>query len=220
MQINNEIASSKMSTPVNTNECTCACNYACVQLSVYSTNTLKCEMGLSEKQINILCIIKNCHFPLTNKRISELLSNHFKTEATEDSIRGIIGRLKKNKIIKSEPYKKGQLKGSRFIFTSLVCEHISMLENYSKKIPCVQVDDNLNHSSFKIDRKNNLSILKNEDNDVHLARLKNLSEEDIKNTFPNLSSIGFGTNQIRQIIESLSKNQISHENVFQGMIYA
>ncbi len=220
MQINNEITNSKMSTPVTTNECTCACNYACVQLSVYSTNTLKCEMGLSEKQINILCIIKNCHFPLTNKRISDLLTNCFGIDSSEDSVRGIIGRLKKNKIIKSESYRKGQLRGNRFIFTSLVCEHIPMLENLIKNSKPVQVDDNLNHSSLKIDRKKNLSILKNEDNDVHLARLKNLSEEDIKNTFPNLASIAFGTNQIRQIIEILAKKQISHENVLQGMIYA
>ncbi len=223
-----------------------ACNYACMQFetqsSTHSARPL-CPQGLSDSHINILSIIKDNRLPMSFREISELLHTYFEIHLSEGAVRGIIERLKKNKLIASRLARFMHRRGNLYSFSHLVCEHIPSFEHFTSRNQArtllnsqassmspmqsaqaqngmyvhTQEEANAHLSILKeIDRKN-LSILKNENAE---QKLEALTEDDIAFHFPNLHAQGFGTQQIRQINHRLLQVELDCSQVMQGLIHA
>ena len=82
----------------------------------------------------------------------------------------------------------------------------------------MQSPSNVQPSILKEEDRKNLSI--SSKNSTAERLLEELSEDDIAFHWPILAQNGFGTHQIRQILQSLSKVSLSAAQVMPGLTYA
>ena len=184
-----------------------------------------CPRGYSCLQIAILSVLHSPHEVLAYWQIAELLKVAYGLKVSEGAVRGAIERLAKYKMLIKERSILGHLKGNRYTFKLNPCPHIPLLANIlestrqSRTDSHMQLVGNTSPSILnKIDR-NNLSISSKADVD-HKQLLAALSEGDIKFYWPKLAAAGFGTVQIRQIIERQEQVGNGVENVITGLTHA
>ena len=140
---------------------------------------------------------------------------------SEGAVRGALERLFPRAFLLRSRASKGRLKGNRYAWAKDPCPHIqpcTLMEAYTdfaaQSIPKSATSI---LKEEKIDREN-LSISYQTPTTKRL--LEALSEADIVFHWPFLARSGFGTHQIRQILQSLSKLAISAEHILRGLSYA
>ena len=142
-----------------------------------------------------------------------------------ESVRGVINRLVARGFIRRKQARDGTIRGVRFTTVdALLCPHIT--GNRPGVRGDVQAEARPEASGLpslleeKKDRKN-LSLSSEEDESSHApSKLEALTEDDLAHHWPNLARAGFGTCQIRQIVEHLARINIGTEKVTQGLTHA
>ncbi len=241
--INTDISTLECNLP-----CKVACSYECTKFERYLHTDFTCPKGLSINHINILSIIKENRLPLSFKHISEILLLHFETELSQGAVRGVIERLKRNKLVTSKLSRLVNRRGNLYTFTYLVCEHIPQIDTYLythfQKLSNTKTDTNnstLAEHSIKDRLDRNISYLSNghvrkmefrECNSgivthkvdistiTYKQKLLSLSDEDISFFWPHLQKSGFGKIQIEQIVSRLEQQSLKLDNVIQGLTHA
>ena len=214
--------------------CSYACTHSVAHESTHSVTEFLtqehmhrqlCPRGYSCMQIAILSVLRSPHEVLAYWQIAELLKAIYGLEVSEGAVRGAIERLARYKMLVKERSALGHIKGNRYAFKADPCPHIPSLAKimespqHTGTDSHTQLEKNATSSILdKIDRKN-LSISSNS-TDEDRERLEALSEEDIAFNWPELAQIGFGTIQIRQIVEVRGKEQDGLKNIVQGLTYA
>ncbi len=197
-----------------------------------SQDPIRCMQGFSERQIDILGVLKDhSGTVLSYRHIAELVTKHYGLETTEGQVRGALYRLRTRKILTQQRGQKGRCKGNYFMFLGDPCEHIrpcsvKALAIGVKHQAHVQesVDLRQNGTLYSLDQtdRQNLSNHGACRVDDHILRgdAESLSEADMALYWPCLAAAGFGTNQLRQVTQRLQKAGITSQNVVQGLHYA
>lgn len=185
-----------------------------------------CGYGLSALQINVLALAQRAGARVTPYgRIALKLEQEFGMRQSAESVRGTVNRLAARGFIRRKLARDGTIRGVRFVTVeALLCPHI--ISARSGVRGDVQAEALLASSGSpsileeKRDREI-LSIFSEEGEHSNAARkLEALTEDDLAYHWPNLAKAGFGTCQIRQIIERLGQINIGVEKLFQGLTHA
>ena len=193
-----------------------------------------CEKGLSALQINVLALAHRAGTRVTPySRIARQLASEFGMPQQAESVRGAVNRLAARGFLRHQQARDGTIRGVRFtIIEERLCSYIvrplvgGLLANLPDTRPDTQADAQPEHFAApsileEIDRKKNLSISsEKEDEQKSLHRLEALTEEDLTFHWPELSRQGFGTDQIRQIINRLAQVNIGTGRIIQGLTHA
>lgn len=209
------------------------CNYACTDSAMQSgmksavyipTKKGKCSKGFSILQINILSVLKGYPDILSYWQIAQIINERFPGNTTEGAVRGALERLYSHDFLIRTRARRAHLMGNRYAFANDPCAFIPAwsLRMESGTEPPTHSPPNHTPSILKEIERKNLSISSNKEEEEHawIMRLENLAEEDIAFHWPNLKRLGFGTHQIRQIIDRLAQVGKSTKNVLQGMTHA
>ncbi|MBD5557633.1 MAG: hypothetical protein HDQ92_03510 [Desulfovibrio sp.] len=187
----------------------------------------RCPLGFSEMQIAILSLLKAQPPLIAYWQIAEAITRLYGLDATEGAVRGALERLGKRGFLVRSRCATGRAQGNRYAFSSDPCPHISppSFPEPGAETPTEAATPTGENpmSSFlkeKTDRRN-LSVFSEEQAAPSASqRLEFLCEEDIAFHWPNLSKIGFGTCQIRQILGCLFQVGLGAENLAQGLTHA
>jgi hypothetical protein len=183
----------------------------------------RCPRGFSNLQIAILGVLKAHQQIIAYWQIAELVATRYGQGATAGAVRGALERLYRRGFIIRARAAAGSLKGNRYAFTAEPCPHITPyaameLGTDSNMHSTAQSGEIAAPSILKeIDRKNTLSISSEERERI---RLESLGEADIAFYWPKLAGSGFGTHQIRQIVQRLDQRGLSLCSVMQGLEHA
>ena len=182
-----------------------------------------CPRGFSTLQIAILSVLKAHRQIIAYWQIAELITARFGMAPTTGAVRGAMERLYRRDFLLRSREAAGSLKGNRYAFTEEPCQHIipySATESNSQAdMESAAQSSEIAAPSIleEIDRKNTLSISSGES---ECARLEALGETDIVFHWPKLAGSGFGTHEIRQIIERLEQKNLPLSGVLQGLEHA
>ena len=182
-----------------------------------------CPRGFSRLQVAILGVLKTHQQIIAYWQIAALVSSAYGLTATEGAVRGALERLyRRGGFLMRSRAGSGGLKGNRYAFTAEPCPGIR---------PCAEAQPAMHsgtdidtqsakiaHPSFKekIDRKN-LSFSSSGDD---RTRLEALTENDMDFHWPKLAASGFGTHQMRQIVQRLEQKGEGFSLVMQGLDHA
>lgn len=185
----------------------------------------RCPRGFSSLQIAILSVLKAYQQVIAYWQIAELVATRYQISTTEGAVRGALERMYRRGFLMRTRAAAGSLKGNRYAFTAEPCPHIlacSAME--SGKLSHTHLETEKAETAApsileKKDRKN-LSISSHREEDK--KRLEALTEEDIKFHWPKLAGFGFGTDQIRQIIQRLEQKDTEAplSNILTGLNHA
>lgn len=141
-----------------------------------------------------------------------------------ESVRGIVNRLVERGFLRRKQARDGTIRGVRFATVdALLCPHIMVVQPDNR---CAVQGDARSELCVapsilkETDRQNTLSVSSEKADPVAVNRLEALTEDDIAFHWPNLAKVGFGTCQIRQIVERLSQVAIGTEKVMPGLAHA
>ena len=221
--------------------CTPACTLACMHPGMESaahpamhpaSEQGFCRKGLSSVQINVISLLLGIGANVTKYReLACALERCFGIRRSPDAVRGIVERLAGRGIVRRKFAREGMLQGVVFeMVHSKLCPHIRPTQ--AGEEPTMHPGANpavhpLMHPGMypgpsileKIDRKKNLSI-SSQNPLEHKERLEALNEEDMAFHWPELARSGFGTAQIRQIIQRREQIGEDIRHVMQGLTYA
>ena len=225
-------------SPARSLLCTLPCSRACMHSFTQSAmgsgtksdtkssaRLARCPQGFSEVQIAILSVLKGHPHVIAYWQLAAIINSCYGISVTEGVARGALERLYPRGYLVRNRAANGKAQGNRYAFAADPCPHITpYLQGKESGTGSDMETSGSEPSSIlleKIDRKK-LSISFEEDDDnAHSARLlEKLSEDDLAHHWPSLSKVGFGTFQIRQILERLAQASISTKNVLQGLTHA
>lgn len=191
-----------------------------------------CRKGLSFAQIQILSVLLGIGTNVTKYReLACALERFFGIRRSPDAVRGIVERLAGRGILRRKFAREGMLQGVVFeMIHTRLCPHIHPMQAGAEAPMHLGVNPAVRlptHAAMhpdpsileKIDRKRNLSISSQHPPDDK-KRLEALSEEDTAFHWPELARSGFGTAQIRQIIQRREQLGEDTRHVMQGLTYA
>jgi len=184
-----------------------------------------CDHGLSALQINVLALILRAGARVTPyERIARQLAQEFGQVQTAESVRGVVNRLAVRGFVRHRQSREGTLRGVRFSpVDALICPHISPVRADPR---CsvrgeARPEPSATPSILKeIDRENTLSISSEKAGQAAANRLEALTEDDLAFHWPELARLGFGTHQIRQILQRLAQVNIGADKITQGLTHA
>ncbi len=187
-----------------------------------------CPRGYSRLQVAIISVLRSPHEALPYWWIARLITENYSFETTEDAVRGVIKRMGRYNLFVRERATHGQLRGNRYAFKNEPCPHITPLFTNMESAMQTSTESGVQSAGIdspsileKIDRQKNLSISSEEsETQTAVRRLEALTEDDIAFHWPMLSGQGFGTIQIRQILNRLAQVNIGPEKVMQGLTHA
>lgn len=188
---------------------------------------VSCRKGLSAAQINIIGLLLAIGPTVTPyKQISAELERVYSMKRTPGAVRRSVERLVNRGYLRRKQAKVGTSQGVTFtLIQEMLCPHIraagpcSCIPVHPAVHPGVHPDPASGLSILKeIDRKN--LTISSKGSQRYAALLEALSEEDIAFHWPELSRAGFGTVQIRQIMERRAQVDESLEHIMQGLTYA
>lgn len=213
--------------------CRIACSLACMQSGMSGsaeegmllpTKAGRCACGFSSLQINVLSVLKARHEVISYWQIARIIQDIFDQRATEGAVRGALGRLYPQGFLIRQRASRAHLKGNRYAFNADPCRHIMPYTELmqsgvksAKRENAHSAENGTPSILEEIDRKNTLSISSPEED---RARLEALTEQDIEFHWPKLAGSGFGTHQIRQIIDRLEQKNLPLSNVMPGLEHA
>ena len=235
---------SQSCTLADTLACNLECMYPDMELGMYpdvqsgvhpGTQRLRCPKGYSAAQINLLGLLLGIGSRIIPyEQLAHKLGRLYNMKKSAPAVRGLLDRLSARGIVRRKQAREGMLQGLMFILDSeRICPYIRP----PKKHPHSGVDPGIQpyghpgvHPDMQarshpgpsileeIDRKN-LSISSLETKN-HKTLLEALAEDDITFHWPELARLGFGTSQIRQIIQRLEQIGQGFNNLMQGLIHA
>jgi hypothetical protein len=157
------------------------------------------------------------------ERLSQLLLEFGMSQSAE-SVRGIANRLAEKGFVRRKQARNGTIRGVRFtIVEAMICPHLIPVQ---ADVRCgVRGDARPELCSApsilkETDRKNTLSVSSEKADREIVNRLEAMTEDDLAFHWPNLAKVGFGTCQLRQIVERLSRVAIGAGKVMQGLTHA
>lgn len=185
----------------------------------------RCPRGFSSLQIAILSVLKANQQIITYWQIAELVTARYQLAASEGAVRGALERMYRRGFLMRTRAAAGSQKGNRYAFTAEPCPHIpSYSAKESDRFTGAHSEAEQGETAApsileKKDRKN-LSISSPLEEDK--TRLEALTEDDIKFHWPKLAGFGFGTDQIRQIIQRLEQKgqDTPFSNIMPGLNHA
>lgn len=198
----------------------CMVNATDATTESYMEDRFRCEQGFSPLQINILGVLKAHSDVLSYSHIAKLVGQHYRMPVTEGATRGALERLFPREFLLRSRASKGRLRGNRYAWATDPCPHIQPCTFMEASTGLAAQSAPNSAASFlkeEIDRRN-LSISSQSPAAERL--LEELSETGIAFHWPALAQSGFGTHQIRQILQSLSKIAIPAGHVMRGLAYA
>lgn len=184
-----------------------------------------CEYGLSALQVNVLALIQRAGARvMPYERIARRLAQEFGMRQSAESVRGAVNRLTTRGFIRHKQARDGTIRGVRFITVeALFCPHIigdrSGVRGDAQSDALPESSGASSILQEKIEREN-LSIFSEENHRTAVRKLESLTEDDLAYHWPNLARAGFGTCQVRQIIERLAQVDIGAGKVLQGLTHA
>jgi len=188
---------------------------------------ISCRKGLSAAQINIIGLLLAIGPTVTPyKQLSAELERIYSMKRTPGAVRQSIERLANRGYLRRKQAKVGTSQGVTFtLIQEMLCPHIKP----TGQCLCAPVHPGV-HPDVHPDPVSGLSILKeierknltisSKSSQRYGALLESLSEEDIAFHWPELSRAGFGTAQIRQIMERRAQVGETLEHIMQGLTYA
>jgi hypothetical protein len=190
----------------------------------------RCSQGFSLLQIAILSVLKACSSVIAYWQIAEQVRTAYGLQITEGAVRGAMDRLIPRGFLVRIRAVNGRIQGNRYVFSPFPCPHIrsypsSRMESCmdSDMEPAMHSGENASPSILKEENsdRENLSISSEKTERLENARkLEVLTECDIAFHWPELARLGFGTHQIRQIVQRLAQVGIASTQVMQGLIHA
>ena len=183
-----------------------------------------CDYGLSALQINVLALILHAGARVTPyDRIARQLAQEFDLVLTAESVRGVVTRLTVRGFIRRKLAREGTIRGVRFSpVDALICPHIVPvradircgIRGEARSEPCASP------SILNEIEREKLSISSGKADQEAISRLEALSDADVVFHWPALSRLGFGTHQIRQILQRLAQVHIGADKIAQGLTHA
>ena len=183
-----------------------------------------CRKGLTDAQINILALLLEIGLTVTPyKRLALELERHYAMRRSPEAVRRTVERLAGRGFLRRKKAKEGTAQGVIFqLVHELLCPHI---------LPPRQGVHPDTRSGIRSDVRSDLfsapSILEKKDREIlsisslgDKERLEALAEEDIAFHWPELARAGFGTAQIRQIIQRREQVGEDVRHVMQGLAFA
>lgn len=191
------------------------------------TDHISCRKGLSAAQINIIGLLLAIGPTVTPyKHLSAELERVYSMKRSPGAVRQIVGRLVNRGYLRRKQAKIGTSQGVTFtLIQEMLCPYIRA----AGSCPCAPVHPDVHPGVHpdpvstpsileEIDRKN-LSISSGKSK-WYGELLESLDEEDIAFHWPELARVGFGTIQIRQIMERRAQVGETLEHIMQGLTYA
>jgi hypothetical protein len=186
-----------------------------------------CDYGLSAPQINVLALVQRAGARITPyERISRQLAQDFGMPHSAESVRGIVSRLAAKGFFRRKQARNGTIRGVRFTTVdALLCPHIASVRGDTHCAVRGETRPELCDAPSilkETERKNTLSISseKANRNQEIVNRLEALTESDMAFHWPELTRLGFGTHQIRQILQRLEQVGTGPERIIQGLTHA
>ena len=190
-----------------------------------------CEHGLSALQINVLALILRAGARVTPyARIARQLTQEFDMAHHAESVRGTVNRLAVRGFIRHKLARSGMVRGVRFeTVDALICPHIIATRVDARSAVRSDAQVEARPEPFaspsilredQIDR--NLSISSSEaiERLESTRKLEALTEGDVAFHWPELAKLGFGTHQVRQVLQRLEQVGIGPERIAQGLTHA
>jgi hypothetical protein len=180
-------------------------------------------------QIAILSVLKGHSQVIAYWQIAETIASAYGLKTTEGAVRGALERMFSRGFIIRSRAANGKIQGNRYAFSSDPCPYIHpyVAKVESGKESGTDSEAQSGESSApsilkeKTDRENLLSLSSEANAGQKAVRLlEALSEDDIAYHWPRLAKAGFGTFQIRQIVNRLGQVGNNAEQVMQGLRYA
>lgn len=162
-----------------------------------------CPEGFSELQLAIFSILKIHKDCIAYWQLSEIINHIYGMNSSEGAVRGAMSRIIKKGFLKAKRCVKGHLRGNSYSFQKIPCPFF----NLWPKIDIGTIQIKLNNSTSCPDnssKKRGESSETTQNQDSYMI-LRNLKNDTIKYHWPNLANIGFGENQIKQILAGLKK---------------
>ena len=188
---------------------------------------IACRKGLSAAQINIIGLLLSIGPTVTPyKQLSAELERVYSMTRTPGAVRRSVERLVNRGYLRRKQAKVGTSQGVTFtLILEMLCPHIKS----AGQCLCAAVPPGV-HPGVHPDALSAPSILKEIDRtnlsissdgaERQGTLLNMLSEEDIAFYWPELARVGFGTVQIRQIIQRRAQVNETLEHIMQGLTYA
>ena len=175
---------------------------------------IACQKGLSAAQVNVISLLLSLGPSITQYgQLAAELEQHYGMERSPEAIRRTVERLVGRGFIRRRQTREGTLHGISFaIIEDRLCPHIRPPVRLG-----VRADEFSPLSILEEEERKNLSISSGE---RHRAKLEALAEEDIAFHWPYLARAGFGTAQIRQIIQRREQVCESVDLIMQGLTFA
>lgn len=191
-------------------------------------NRISCRKGLSAAQINIIGLLLAIGPTVTPyKQLSAELERVYSMIRSPGAVRRSVERLVNRGYLRRKQAKVGTSQGVTFtLIQEMLCPHIRSAGPclcapvHPAVHPGVHPDADFAPSILreKIDR--NILSISSENSKRYGALLESLSEEDIAFHWPELARVGFGTVQIRQIMQRRAQVGETLEHIMQGLTYA
>lgn len=227
-------SSMKADSPARTQPCSRACTHSAVRPGRNSdketdaksaSRKTRCPLGFSEMQIAILSILKTSPPVIAYWQLAEALSV-FGLNVSEGAVRGALTRLFKYGFLVRGRAARGRMQGNRYAFTSDPCPYIIPYRDSDQSgmdsvmDSPVSYECNNSPSLFKEKTVRNSVWTEQHDRPGKTSALEHLTEQDLAFHWPNLFRQGFGTCQIRQIVQRLTQIGMGTERVIQGLTHA
>lgn len=176
---------------------------------------IPCLKGLSAAQINVIGLLLHIGPSITQYgQLAMEMERHYGMQRTPEAIRRTVERLASRGFIRRRQTREGTMHGVSFaIIEDRLCPNIQPPVRPSVRAG-VQPDDFSAPSILEEKDRENLSI------SSHREKLEALTEEDIAFHWPKLAHSGFGTDQIRQIIQRREQVHETVSSIMQGLTHA
>lgn len=176
---------------------------------------IPCLKGLSVAQINVIGLLLHVGPSITQYgQLAMEMERHYGMQRTPEAIRRTVERLASRGFIRRRQTREGTMHGVSFaIVEDRLCPYIQPPVRPGVRAG-VQPDEFSAPSILEKKDRENLSI------SSHKEKLEALTEEDIAFHWPELSRSGFGTAQVRQIIQRREQVAETLTNIIQGLTYA
>ena len=179
---------------------------------------IACPKGFSAAQVNVISLLLHIGPSITQHALlATELGIHYGMERTPEAIRRTVERLVSRGFARRRQTREGTMHGVSFaIVEDRLCPHIRPPVRHGIQAD-VRADEFSLLSILEEKERKNLSISSGK---LHRTKLEALAEEDISFHWPKLSSLGFGTAQIQQIIQRREQVCESVDLIMQGLTFA
>lgn len=203
--------------------CAQACEEACRHYLAHSgapaDAPFRCPLGFTVWQVIILKhLVLLPNTILSYDEVAASIHTTYGYAATRDGVRGAMGRLKKKGQLKYIKTRQGMLQGFRILSNGLGCMALTL--DMLEVNPAVYSTTRSLGPRFSSKEERQITSSSNPVLGTPHEQLLAMDDECIKAEFPSLFGTGFGSSQVRQIVQSRMKSGAGLDFIIQGLRYA